>query len=103
MPSRATHQLQGVAEPARAVYPEGAQNSSECTDMQALIPVGTVITLVGVGALVWCIVIAMKARNAGLDDAALKARLQKVVVINMAAMGLSGIGLMCVVLGILLT
>ncbi len=63
---------------------------------------GAVLTLVGVGMLVWCIVLAMRARRAGLDDAALKARLQKVVVLNLAALGVSAIGLMMVVFGVFL-
>ncbi len=63
---------------------------------------GAVLTLVGVGMLVWCIVLAMRARRAGLDDAALKARLQKVVILNLAALGVSAIGLMMVVFGVFL-
>lgn len=58
--------------------------------------------MLGVAGLVWCIVIVARARRAGLDDAALKARLQKVVALNMAALGISALGLMFVVAGILL-
>lgn len=70
--------------------------------MQALIWLGAGLTLVGVAGLVWCILIALRARNAGLDDADLKARLQRVVAMNMGALALSALGLMCVVIGILL-
>ena len=70
--------------------------------MGNLVWIGAVLTLVGVAGLVWCIVIAMRAKNAGLDDDALKARLQKVVALNMGALFLSAIGLMCVVMGIFL-
>ena len=38
----------------------------------------------------------------GLDDAAMRAELQRVVVINLAAVGLSALGLAAVVTGILL-
>jgi hypothetical protein len=67
-----------------------------------LIWVGTVIALIGVGALIWCIFYAIKVRRGGLDDATLRAGLQKAVVINMAALFASTIGLMLVVAGIFL-
>lgn len=70
--------------------------------MELLVWIGAVITLAGVGLLIACIVMAMRARNAGLDDDALKARLQKVVVWNLAALALSGIGLMAVIVGLFL-
>lgn len=70
--------------------------------MDWLIAAGAVISLIGVAGLIWCIVLAMRARRQGLDDDALRARLQQVVVLNMAALGVSAIGLMTVVLGIVL-
>lgn len=70
--------------------------------MELLVWIGAAITLAGVGLLIACIVMAMRARNAGLDDDALKARLQKVVVWNLAALALSGIGLMAVIVGLFL-
>ena len=45
---------------------------------------------------------AARAKRAGLDDAAMRAELQRVVVINLAAVGLSALGLAAVVTGILL-
>lgn len=70
--------------------------------MDWLIWIGAAIALAGVAGLVWCIVLALRARRAGLPDDALRARLQQVVVLNMAALGVSALGLMCVVAGILL-
>lgn len=70
--------------------------------MQALIWIGAGVSLVGIAGLGYCIVRAMKARRAGLPDAAMRAELQRVVVINMAALGVSALGLMLVVTGILL-
>ncbi|MBS0565708.1 MAG: hypothetical protein JSR87_14930 [Proteobacteria bacterium] len=70
--------------------------------MAGLIWAGTAVTLAGLGGLVWCIVTIARARRAGLDDAALKARLQRVIAYNMAALFLSAIGLMMVVAGIIL-
>lgn len=65
-----------------------------------LIGIGTCLSLAGVGGLFWCIALAMKARRAGLDDAAMRDRLQQVVIYNMAALGISALGLILVVAGI---
>jgi hypothetical protein len=52
--------------------------------------------------LVWCIVLALRARRAGLPEAELKARLQRVVTLNLAALAVSALGLMAVVTGVIL-
>lgn len=70
--------------------------------MANLIWIGAVVSLLGIAGLVWCVMIALKARREGLDDEAMKTRLQRVVAINMSALFLSAIGLMMVVIGILL-
>ncbi len=70
--------------------------------MDLLIWIGTAAALIGVAMLVWCVVRAMRLRRAGLPDAELRAGLQKVVLVNMAALGVSAIGLGLVVAGILL-
>ncbi|HBD92298.1 MAG: hypothetical protein A2092_08800 [Rhodobacteraceae bacterium GWE1_64_9] len=70
--------------------------------MQWLIMIGSVISVAGIGGLIWCILMALKARKSSADDEQLRLRLQKVVVLNMAALGLSALGLMLVVTGILL-
>jgi hypothetical protein len=71
--------------------------------MQTLIWIGALLTLIGVAGLGWCIMVAVKARREGLDDEAMKARLQKVVAMNLAALAISSIGLMMVILGIFLS
>jgi hypothetical protein len=71
--------------------------------MDILIWIGTACTLSGVAGLVYCIVLATRARRAGLDDDALRARLQRVVTLNLAALGVSALGLMLVVAGIILS
>ena len=70
--------------------------------MEALIWIGAALTLAGVAGLGWCIRLAIRARSSGLDDAAMRAALQRVVVLNVAALGLSALGLGCVVAGIVL-
>ena len=54
--------------------------------MQVLIWAGAALTLVGLIGLVYCILRAARAKRAGLDDAAMRAELQSVVAINLAAM-----------------
>ncbi len=70
--------------------------------MQALIWIGAGLTLAGVALLFWCIFQVAKARRTARDDAEMQARMQRAVAVNMAALGLSGIGLMSVVTGIIL-
>ncbi|MEY5037613.1 MAG: hypothetical protein RL472_719, partial [Pseudomonadota bacterium] len=54
--------------------------------MDWLIWIGAALTLLGVAGLVWCIVLAMRAKRAGLPDAEMRATLQRAVVLNMAAL-----------------
>ncbi|NKX44857.1 hypothetical protein [Roseicyclus persicicus] len=70
--------------------------------MAALVYVGTGLALMGLLALGYCIWAAVSAKRAGLPDPELRARLQRIVTINMGALLLSVIGLMCVVLGVFL-
>ena len=70
--------------------------------MELLIWIGAALTLLGVAGLVWCIVAAIRAKRAGLEDAAMRAALQRIVVANMGALAVSAIGLMCVVTGVML-
>ena len=70
--------------------------------MGAVVLGGVAVTLAGLAGSVWCIVETVRARRAGLDDAALRARMQRVVVINLAALMLSVLGLMVVILGLVL-
>ncbi|MCC6006957.1 MAG: hypothetical protein JJU40_04715 [Rhodobacteraceae bacterium] len=70
--------------------------------MGILTMIGTAVTLAGLGGILWCIVAAMRARRAGLSDEALRARLQKIVAVNLAALALSALGLGLVVAGVIL-
>ena len=60
------------------------------------------LTLVGVAGLLWCVRLVMAERRKNLDEAAMRAALQRVVVWNMAALAVSGVGLMMVVVGVIL-
>ncbi len=71
--------------------------------METLIWAGAAVSLAGLAGLVFCIVKVARARRKSLPDEALRAELQKVVPLNLAALFLSVIGLMMVVIGIFLS
>ncbi|GAB5445724.1 hypothetical protein [Gymnodinialimonas sp.] len=70
--------------------------------MEWLVWGGAAVTVIGLGLLGYCIYEAFAAKRSGLEDDAMRARLQRVVAINMGALFLSVLGLMCVVLGVFL-
>ncbi|NEX44801.1 hypothetical protein [Pseudotabrizicola algicola] len=70
--------------------------------MEMLIWGGTALTLAGVLTLLWCILLAMRARKSALPEEAIKAQLQKVVVLNLGALAVSALGLIVVVVGVIL-
>lgn len=63
---------------------------------------GAFLTLLGLIGIAWCIGTVWRARRSGLDEAEFRARMQRVVAVNMAALAASVIGLMAVVIGIML-
>lgn len=70
--------------------------------MDNLIWAGAGVSVLGLLGILYCIVLVTKAKRAGLPDEDLRARLQKVVALNMGALFVSVIGLMMVVIGIFL-
>jgi hypothetical protein len=71
--------------------------------MELVIWSGAALTVLGLVGLLWCIRIVLQKRKANLPEAEMRAALQKVVALNMAALGVSAIGLMMVVIGVILT
>ena len=71
-------------------------------NMEALVWAGALVSLAGVAGLVYCVMRALRLRRSGLPDDRMRAELQRVVVVNMAALAVSALGLMMVVLGIFL-
>ena len=63
---------------------------------------GAALTLAGLTGILWCIWTVWRARKQGLDEAAFRARMQRVVAVNMGALAASVLGLMAVLLGIML-
>ena len=70
--------------------------------MDLLIWIGSILSILGLIGLVWCIKTVLKAKKLATSDEELRGSLQKVVPLNMAALFLSAIGLMLVILGIML-
>lgn len=71
--------------------------------MDILIWIGAAVTVLGFAGVVWSIVLVVRARRAGLDDAGLRQRLQTALPVNVGALLLSLLGLMLVVTGVLLS
>ena len=68
--------------------------------MDWMVVLGVIVTLGGLGLLVYCIAAVAKARKAGLPDDELREKIRRVVAINLAALFISTIGLMMVIVGI---
>ncbi len=64
--------------------------------------IGTAIALVGIVGLAYSAIGALAARRANLPDEALRARLQRMVVINFASLGVAVLGLAVVIVAIIL-
>ena len=71
--------------------------------MDVIVWAGAAVSVAGVAALAWCIVYVTRLRRAALDDATMRRRMQKAVLVNFAALAVSTLGLMMVVAGIFLT
>ena len=70
--------------------------------MDLLIWFGSILSILGLIGLFWCIKTVLRAKKLATSDEDLRSSLQKVVPLNMAALFLSAIGLMLVILGIML-
>lgn len=71
--------------------------------MDMLIYFGVALTLAGVALLVYCIVQAAKAKKLGGSEDDIRARLQKVIALNLVALMISAIGLGAVTIGAILS
>jgi uncharacterized alpha/beta hydrolase family protein len=70
--------------------------------MEILIWIGSILSILGLVGLFWCIKTVLTAKKNATSDQQLRDSLQKIVPLNMAALFLSAIGLMLVILGIIL-
>jgi hypothetical protein len=70
--------------------------------VDVLIWIGAGLTLLGLLGVIWSVVLVVRARRAGLDDAGLRQRLGRALPINVGAFMLSMLGLVMVVVGVVL-
>jgi hypothetical protein len=70
--------------------------------MDILIWIGAAVTALGFVGVIWSIILVVRAKRAGLDDAGMRQRLQTAMPVNVGALLLSVLGLMLVVVGIIL-
>ena len=68
--------------------------------MAYLIWTGTAVTLLGIAGFLYCVALALRARQR--DPAAAQAALRAFLLWNMASIGVAFIGLMMVVTGLIL-
>ena len=71
--------------------------------MEMLVWLGAAVTVIGMIGIIYSVILVTRARRSGLEDDALRARLNKILPINLGALFLSVIGLMMVVVGVLLS
>ncbi|APX88844.1 hypothetical protein BV394_03120 [Brevirhabdus pacifica] len=71
--------------------------------MEILVWIGAALSVIGLCGLLYCIVLAARARTSGAPHAEIQQRMQKVVALNLAALSLSGLGLGMVIVGVLLS
>ena len=79
----------------------GPDKESHMTIWDILIWGGSTLTIVGVVTLGWCILTVMRARRTS-DESRPKTVMQRVIIVNMAALAASVFGLMFVIIGIML-
>jgi len=71
------------------------------TVITGLIAGGSILALLGVAMLGWCVWRALAIRRAD-DPSGQAAQMQTLVAVNMAAVGIASIGLACVIAGFIL-
>jgi hypothetical protein len=70
--------------------------------MDIIIWIGAALSVVGLIGIIYSIIAVARAKRAGLTDEELRARVSKVLPINLGALFVSVIGLMAVIVGVLL-
>lgn len=70
--------------------------------MEIVVWIGAALTCLGLAGIVFSIISVTKAKRANLSDEDLRARLAKILPINLGALFVSTLGLMAVVIGVLL-
>tara|TARA_R110002167_G_scaffold366444_2_gene597240 strand:- start:104505 stop:104741 length:237 start_codon:yes stop_codon:yes gene_type:complete len=76
--------------------------ATKCKGNTMIILSGAALSVLGLIGIIYSIVAVARAKRAKLDDAALRARLAKLLPVNLGALFVSVIGLMVVIVGIVL-
>ncbi|MEL7091939.1 MAG: hypothetical protein AAFN94_09425 [Pseudomonadota bacterium] len=76
------------------------EQTQTTTIFDILIWIGAGFTVLGLLGLIWCILTVLRARRASLPDEEMRAVMSRVLPRNLAALFVSVIGLMLVILGI---
>jgi hypothetical protein len=71
--------------------------------MELLIGLGAVLSTVGIAGIILSIVKVRYAKKNAKSDEELRAKIQSAMPLNLGAFFLSMLGLMCVVIGVILT
>lgn len=71
--------------------------------MELLVWAGGGLSLLGLLGLIWCVIKVLRAKRQATSDEELRAVLQKVLPLNLGTLGLSVIGLMLVMVGLVLS
>jgi hypothetical protein len=65
----------------------------------ALVWGGAGLASLGLAGLLWCVLVAARAKRERLEGVAMEARLRKLVAINLGSLAVSTLGLMMVAIG----
>ena len=70
--------------------------------METVIWIGAALSVVGLIGIIYSIIAVARAKRAGLTDEELRARVTKILPVNLGALFISVIGLMSVIVGVML-
>ncbi|KQB95375.1 hypothetical protein AL073_16095 [Loktanella sp. 1ANDIMAR09] len=70
--------------------------------MEIVVWIGAGLSVIGLCGIIYSIVAVTRAKRANLPDEELRARIAKVLPVNLGALLISVIGLMAVVIGVML-
>jgi hypothetical protein len=71
--------------------------------MEWAIWAGAAMTVAGLAGIFWCVRMAIGANRAKLPDDRMRETMQKVVLLNVASLGFSALGLGLVAVGVILS
>lgn len=71
--------------------------------MELIVWIGAALSVTGLCGIIYSIVAVARAKRAKLPDEELRARVSKILPINLIALFISMIGLMAVIVGVLLS